>query len=236
MDRLSTGRVVLIRHAQASFGSGDYDNLSERGLQQAARLGAWLAEQDQTLVALMSGTMKRHAQTVAAIAAAFSERGATLPQCTLDSNWNEFDHAAVIRAYARTHPDDPQLLLARVGDDKRAMHGVLAAALHAWSRAELSDVPESWNEFSARVAQARARLVQETPDGTVIVVSSGGVIGRCAQAALGIDDAHTVALNLGLRNTGICEFRRGDGDWQMLTWNALPHFAGRDEREWVTYY
>ncbi|HEX6833556.1 MAG TPA: histidine phosphatase family protein [Rudaea sp.] len=233
---MSAGRVVLVRHAQASFGSSDYDRLSDHGLAQAARFGTWLADSDRGFLWLASGTMRRHEQTVAAVAHAFAHQGATLPQCRLDPDWNEFDHAAVIRAWAHAHPDEPILAAALAGHDKRAMHAVLAAALHAWTRGELRDLPETWDAFEARIDRARARLAREAPDGAALVISSGGAIARCAQAALGIDHERTVELNLGLRNTGVCEFRRDDDAWRLLAWNAVPHFSGRDERTWVTYY
>src|SRR3546814_13431010 len=35
--------IYLIRHGQASFGAGDYDKLSKRGVEQAAVLGQALA-------------------------------------------------------------------------------------------------------------------------------------------------------------------------------------------------
>lgn len=229
-------RIVAVRHAQASFGSGDYDRLSERGEQQALRLGAWLATQsDREFSSLTSGTLLRHAQTVAAIAQAYANNNISLPTCKADPDWNEFDHAAVIRAFAQTHPDDAHLAAAR-GGDKRAMFAVLAQALHAWSRDELQGVPESWSGFAERIARARLRLENRVLGGTALVITSGGVISRCAQAALGIDDNRTIGLNLGLRNTALCEFRRGDGIWQLLTWNTLPHFAGHDEASWMTYY
>jgi broad specificity phosphatase PhoE len=229
-------RVVLVRHAQASFGSGDYDRLSEHGMLQAQRLGAYLATQrDRHFVRLVSGSLHRHAQTVAAIEQAFANCNLSLPACAIDPDWNEFDHTAVIRAFAQLHPSDPNLISARAGD-KRAMFAVLSAALHAWSRDELQNVPETWNGFATRVARARSRLEHGDSSGIALVISSGGVISRCAQAALGIDDRRTVELNLGLRNTAIGEFRVIDTAWQMLTWNTLPHFAGSDEAAWVTYY
>ncbi len=69
-----------------------------------------------------------------------------------------------------------------------------------------------------------------------MVSSGGGVIARCAQAALGCDAARTVDLNLSLRNTAISEFRGQGESLRLLTWNALPHYAAPSMREWVTYY
>ena len=35
--------LIIVRHGQASFLSGNYDQLSERGALQSQRLGTWLA-------------------------------------------------------------------------------------------------------------------------------------------------------------------------------------------------
>ncbi len=231
-----SSRLWLVRHAQASFGSADYDELSPRGLQQAQRLAAWLvAHPDLQFAHVASGTLRRHAQTLTAIAQAFISAGRALPPATQNADWNEFDHDALIRAYAQRHADDP-LLIAAHGGNQRAAHALMNATLHAWADGELDDaVPETWIAFGARVARARAQL-DAAPRGRILVVSSGGPIARCAQAALGCDTARAVKLNLALRNTAVSEFRVNGGDWDLHIWNMLPHLAAPAERDYVTYY
>ena len=230
------GRLWLIRHAQASFGSANYDELSARGQQQAQRLASWLvAHPDLQFDHVTSGTLRRHAQTLSAIESAFAGGGRPLPATVQDADWNEFDHELVIHAYANAHLGEPIVEALRDGGH-RAIHALLAAALHAWAGGELDGaVPETWNDFGIRVARARARL-DAVSRGKVLVVSSGGPIARCAQAALGCNSARAVALNLALRNTAISEFRGAPDDWQMQIWNMLPHLSSPADREWVTYY
>jgi broad specificity phosphatase PhoE len=231
----TSGHVVLVRHAQASFGSTDYDRLSERGEQQAQRLAAWLvAHPELNFSHVAAGTLRRHAQTLAAIEAAFTHAQRALPALAQDADWNEFDHDALFRAYSARHAQDPLLVAAR--SDHRAAHALMRAVLHAWAHGELDeDIPESWNVFGARVAQARGRI-NGAASGRVLVVTSGGPIARCAQAALGCDDRRAVTLNLALRNTAVSEFRTRDADWELHIWNMLPHLAHPSDREHVTYY
>ena len=231
----SPGRVILVRHAQASFGSADYDRLSERGEQQAQRLAQWLvAHPELEFSHVAAGTLRRHAQTLAAIEAAFTRVRRALPALVQDADWNEFDHDALFRAYTARHASDP--LLTAAHSDPRAAHALMRAVLHAWAGGELDDaVPENWNVFGARVARARERLNGATRE-RVLVVSSGGPIARCAQAALGCDDRRAVTLNLALRNTAVSEFRTRDEDWELHTWNMLPHLSAPADREHVTYY
>lgn len=232
-----SSRLWLMRHAQASFGSANYDMLSERGEHQAQLLAAWLvADPDLGFAHVVAGTLRRHAQTLAPIEQVFAVAGRPLPAATLDPDWNEFDHEVIVRAWANLHADDPVLVAARTTPDRRAIHSLLAAALHAWAAGELdSAVPETWDAFGTRVERARARL-DAVPRGKILVVSSGGPITRCAQAALGCDAQRTVSLNLALRNTAVSEFRNDGSEWQMHIWNMLPHLSAPAERESVTYY
>jgi len=229
------GRVILVRHAQASFGSANYDQLSERGEQQAQRLAAWLvAHPELDFSHVAAGTLRRHAQTLAAIETAFQRVQRALPALTQDANWNEFDHEALFRAYVARHAADPLLTTAQA--DHRAAHALMRAVLRAWADGELDDdVPENWQTFGARVARARATLNGATR-GRVLVVSSGGPIARCAQAALGCDDRRAVTLNLALRNTAVSEFHIDADDWELHIWNMLPHLSAPADREHVTYY
>jgi len=231
----ASGRVILVRHAQASFGSADYDRLSERGEQQAQRLAAWLVAHPQLDFShVAAGTLRRHAQTLAAIETTFQRAPRALPALVQDANWNEFDHDALFRAYVTRHAEDPLLTAAR--SDQRAAHALMRAVLRAWADGELDgDVPETWAVFGARVARARVKL-DGAARGRILVVTSGGPIARCAQAALGCDDRRAVTLNLALRNTAVSEFRTHDDDWELHIWNMLPHLSAPADHEHVTYY
>ena len=62
------GNLYLVRHGQASFGAADYDNLSALGHRQSVRLGEYFAARELRFEAVLTGSLKRHAQTWAGIA------------------------------------------------------------------------------------------------------------------------------------------------------------------------
>jgi broad specificity phosphatase PhoE len=225
MQRAARPRARLIRHAQASWGAADYDCLSEMGVTQAQTLGRWLAtETAMSYTQVVRGSLRRHAHTLELIEAAFAAAGRELPTVRVDPDWNEFDHESVLRAYAAAHAHDPNVAAARAGDN-RALRAVLMAALQGWREGHFDDVAsETWLAFGHRVATARGRI--GSAHGTVLVVTSGGAIWRCAQAALGVDDQGLIDAKLSfLRNTSLCEFERSADRWRMLSWDDVPHLA-----------
>jgi len=224
--------LLLVRHGQASAGSADYDRLSERGEQQSLRLGQWLAGTGHAFDAVVVGNMRRHRQTFEAIAAGYAERGLPLPAPEFDGGLDEFDHHAVFDGFARAHPQHPAVLGSKQGG-LQALGAMIHAALSAWSEDRIADVPESWRAFGERVATAGERLAARGSQ-DVLVLTSGGVISRLAQATLGGSDRSAVDLNLSLRNSGLCEFHTRPYGLALGSWNALPHL--HDSRELWTYY
>ena len=62
------GTLYLVRHGQASFGAEDYDQLSALGRQQAVRLGEHWRARGLGFDAVITGTLRRHTQTLEGIA------------------------------------------------------------------------------------------------------------------------------------------------------------------------
>lgn len=224
--------LLLVRHGQASAGTDDYDRLSERGQQQCLRLGQWLASTGHTFDAVVTGTMRRHRQSYEAIACAYTERGLSLPAAELDGGLDEFDHHAVFTGFSLAHPQHAAVVGSHQGG-LLALGALIHAALSAWSEDRIADVPESWQAFGDRVLQASQRL-SERGNQNLLVLTSGGVISRLAQAALGASDRSAVDLNLSLRNSGMCEFHGRPYGLALGSWNALPHL--HDSRDLWTYY
>ena len=225
--------LMFVRHGQASAGSADYDKLSERGELQSQRLGRWLADSGHRFDAVLVGGMRRHRQTFEAIAQAYDQRGKALPAAQIDDDLNEFDHHAVFDGFIRDNPQHPAVL-ARSSGSLQALGAMIHAALGAWSEGRIADVPESWQAFGARAVAAGERMAAQAGAGDVLVLTSGGVISRLAQRALGAPDRTAIDLNLSLRNSGLCEFHARPYGLALGSWNALPHL--HDARELWTYY
>jgi broad specificity phosphatase PhoE len=232
--------ILVVRHAQATFASADYDRLSELGHRQAALLGEWLAAHDTPFAAVACGGMRRHRETLAAIEHALAQAGHPVVEARCIRGLDEFDHRDVLAVYTRRNPDDPVVRAANGApkDDVRAIYHFLRAALRSWARGELDDaVSEPWPVFKRRVEAAAGELVAIAREHErLLVVTSGGIMARLAAAALDVPDERAIDLNLSIRNSAISEFRAIDGALRLSSWNALPHLAAPERRAmWTSF-
>ncbi len=216
-------QALLIRHAQADWGGSRYDRLSDRGRRQAAQLGRWLAgSPDWRPQRLLCGPRRRHRDTVQAIRAAYRAAGIATPAVEVEPDWDDGDAEALLRAFRSTYPDAPELAYVAAGATAAQGRALLRVVFAAWRSGRLdADMPERWDAFAARVARARAALAAQ-PCAQVLVVSSAGAIARCAQAALRLDDAALVELNVRLANAALALFSIEENQWYLEAWNLQP--------------
>lgn len=220
------GTLYLVRHGQASFGTSDYDRLSPLGQQQCAALGAWMQARGLRFDGVIRGTLRRHAQSLDAIASGLPG----LPTATEWPGLNEYDSEALVRAL---HP--APLPPATSADGVRQHFRLLREALLRWMDGQLA--PEgmpSWAAFRDGVRGA-LDLVRQQHGGDVLLVSSGGPISTAVGEVLGVPPAGVVELNLRLRNSALSEFVMTPKRHALLSFNTLPHLDHPERAGWVTY-
>ncbi len=227
----SMGTLYLVRHGQASFGAADYDQLSELGQRQSERLGRYWAERGLRLDAVLTGTLRRHAQTWAGIA-----QGAGLHlEPLLWPCLNEYDSEAVIRAVLPCRRD------ATLGDPHtpegyRAHFRLLRDGLAQWMAGTVSPqgMP-SYTDFVHGITSALDHVRAEHAGKNVLIVSSGGPIATAVGHVLGLSPERTIDLNMRIRNSAVTEFLFGPKRHTMLTYNTLPHLDPMEFKDWITY-
>jgi broad specificity phosphatase PhoE len=228
--------LLLVRHGQASFGSDDYDRLSELGHEQSRRLGVWLQDHGRRPARVIGGGMRRHRETWAAIAEAWAGTTDALPEPEHDPALAEFDHHAVISGFLADNPDHPATRLLAGGQrpEPREVLDLLVASITRWSQGGAVGGGESWAGFRERAIAALQRIDANAGGGEVWVISSGGVISQLVRHALQAPDETAVRLNLSLRNSALTELKAHDGRWHLHSWNEVPHLS-QQSAMW-TYY
>lgn len=221
------GTLYLVRHGQASFGADDYDRLSARGEQQSARLGAYWRERGLRFDAVLCGTLRRHAQTLAGIAQGLG----AMPEPQLLPGLNEYNSQALISAIHPAplpRPDTPELY--------RQHFRLLCDALAQWMAGTISPqgMP-SWQDFCAGVHGALERVRQQHGGQQVLLVSSGGPISAAMGLVLSTPAEVTIALNMRIRNSAVTEFSISPKRLMLQTFNDLAHLEGPQYADWVTH-
>lgn len=219
--------LYLVRHAQPDF-AGHYDSVTELGLRQSAWLGEHFSTRGLRFARVACGSLQRQAQTLEAALG----RLPGAPPPLVDPRFNEYDAASVLSAF---HCGDERAL--RATGDRRGYFTAVRSALQAWSRQdEAPPGQESWRAFGERVsAGADAICAGLEASDAVLVVTSGGVIGRLVAETLGAGAEAAIQLNLQTRNTGITEMIRGRSVARLVSFNAIPHLERPDRTHAVTH-
>ena len=184
--------IYLIRHGQASFGSDDYDRLSELGRRQASVLSDYLHQCGIVFDAVYSGDLLRQKET-ARLACEAQPREMKL---RVDPRFNEIDNDAqlkylvpeVIKTNKRV-----QELMARGLKASKDYQKVIEAVFNYWVSPECDEPRlQSWDEYSREVRQALGDVIQQQGSGkTVGIFTSGGTIATAVAQVLGLTGAQT---------------------------------------------
>eukprot|EP01030_Chromulinospumella_sphaerica_P019174 gene19174-19056_t len=171
------GTLYLVRHGQASFGAADYDQLSPLGRQQAVHLGEHWRSRGMRFDAVITGTLRRHTQTLEGIAEGLQ----TQPEVLQLPGLNEYDSHALISAI---HPQP--LGPADTPERYRAHFRILCDALAQWMAGVISPqgMP-TWDEFAGGVRAALDHVRHHHAGQNVLLVSSGGPISTAVGEVLG---------------------------------------------------
>ncbi|HEX8205165.1 MAG TPA: histidine phosphatase family protein [Solirubrobacteraceae bacterium] len=220
--------ILLVRHAQASFGGENYDVLSDHGAVQTKALVADLKEREVAIDRIVSGSLERQKDTAGPIAEML---GLDL---AIDARWDEYVTRDIL-----THHSDEQVSEERQPRDdappvsSRDFQAILERALHAWIEAgEGGPADEPYTAFAGRVEAALRELAENLGSGeTALVCTSGGPISAACSALLRVPAATFVSFNRVTINTGVTKIVHGRGGTSLVSFNEHAHLAAED----VTY-
>ena len=184
--------IYLIRHGQASFGSDDYDQLSELGYRQADVLGEYLASTGVRFDAVYSGELLRQKET-ARMACAPQREAMDLQ---IDPRFNEIDNDAQLKYLVPEIIKTNKLvqdLMERGLKDSKDYQKVIDAVFNYWVSPECTETRiQSWEDYSGNVRAALRDVMLEQGGGkTIGIFTSGGTIATAVAQVLGLSGAQT---------------------------------------------
>jgi len=241
------GHIYLVRHGQASFGSANYDQLSELGFEQSRLLGQWFANCRQTFQRVVTGGMERHRQTADTCLAQLPRTALADTDWLTDDGFAEFDHEEVIVRHCPEFADREafQRLLAERGRDSspnQVLQQLVRSAMQRWmSGWHDDDYTETWPAFRHRCVAALERLNDEPApqEGqgrhSTIVFTSGGTIATLMQHILGLQDFQVLDMSWSLANCAVTKLQHRPGQINVSYLNNYAHLEWLGEAGAVTY-
>ena len=226
--------LILVRHGQATPFEQDTDQLSPLGARQAQAVGEFLTDLHPTHV--LHGPMVRQRKT-----AEMAGQGRDWPAFTLDARLAEFDGDGLVNTLApelagqdtefarlvgvfREHRDSP----GRNSHFQRMLEHLAAA----WQEGRvLHGNVEPWTEFRKRVQNALTEILALPSGSTVLVFTSGGVIGVITALSLDAPDASALKLNWRVKNGSITRLTFGAGRIALDSFNNEAHLP-KPLRSW----
>jgi broad specificity phosphatase PhoE len=226
-------QLVIVRHGQAAAFSADSDRLTELGERQSAVLGEYLAARKVEFDEVLIGGLRRHAQTEAQVAAAYSRAGLPWAAAQRLPGWNEYDAGAIMQGLGEALRDRDASFRKLVEDyqaaagtpqQNRYFQRMFEALMARWTAGDVqADGVESFEAFHARVSDAFDAILQGEGSRRVVVFSSGGPIGVTVQRALRAPKPVALELNWRVRNTSLTEYVFGRERLSLDLFNGTPH-------------
>ena len=240
--------IYLIRHGQASFGSADYDQLSEKGSKQAVIFGQFWRS-SVVPHKFYSGDLLRHGQTLKGFTEGY--QGQETPMI-IHSGFNEFDHVDILTNYNKEWKNFAAMSAAvnKLNDPNKTFQKEFANALNRWVSGDFdSEYQESWSKFKRRCIRALQDIIKQElansrkfvnnlsetkTSKNILVFTSGGTISAIVQHILQLSDHHALQINQQSRNTSVTKLLFSE---DMLSVDYLNNYNHLEQAgdNWITF-
>lgn len=236
-------RVLLVRHAQASFLERNYDKLSALGETQARLLGEYWTRQSIVFDRVWSGPRNRQRDTARIVGEAYRIAGVRFAEPVVMQEFDEYEGDSVLQkslpslltSDSRIRELHREFQTSSNTDDRfKNFQRVFESVIKKWVAGEISppDV-EAWPEFCARVNRGLSIVLNSGNRGQQIAIfCSSGPIGVAVQRALNLSSENTLRVVWMSRNCSYSEFLCSGDRFTLSAFNAFPHL---DNASLLTY-
>ena len=228
--------IYLIRHGQASFGTDNYDQLSPVGREQSAILGSYFAALGEPIHSIYTGSLQRQRETAQLVAAALAPNA---PPLTVEPAFDEYESESILHAFAAslTPAQRDEAGWPGLHTDRRRFQFFLERAARAWVEARIvADGMLPWRDFHGRIIAAIEQIMRTEGRGkTLLVSTSGGVIGTIVAHVLGLANHIGIELNWAVHNASITRLIYNADKMSLSMFNGLPHLDQEGRRQLITY-
>ena len=226
-------KLIFFRHAQASFGTDNYDVLSEKGIEQTILLGKHLVAKKFKFDKVFVGPLQRQQHTFNIVKEIYDKNNLPMPTPILVDGLKEHvGHTALDKILPQLQETDTYIkeMIAKAKlNPKRARANrllIFQYFMNEWVEGKIEvEGVVAWKQFRENVRAGLATILQNTESGeTNAAFTSGGTISSIAAESLKIMDEKVVAsLNFSIRNTSYSSFFYSKGNFNLFALNELPH-------------
>lgn len=236
-------RLVLVRHAQASFFSKNYDQLSPLGERQARLLGEFWDRRGVTFDEVLTGPRERHRRSALLVEQLLHPSGMGGPRIEVRP---EFDEHAVDQLIREESLDSllsqqPQLQelvtayrAARQPEQiQRSFQHLFEAVCHLWCQgAPGTEGITPWSDFHTRVGQGLTDLLERSDQSrNIVLFTSVGNVTSILCHVLRCSTQQALELGWRLKNCSLTEFIFSGSRITLDHFNGVPHLT--DPTTWT---
>lgn len=236
-------RLLLVRHAQASFLEQTYDKLSVGGETQARLLGEFWTRHELIFDRVCCGPRVRQKDTATIVATAYGKMKLAFPDLIVMPEFDEYQGEAVLEQSLSSLLESDREISSLHGafqastdsqSRRRTFQKLFEAVIGKWAEGHIpSNGVESWGDFSSRVNGGLTKLLGGgSPNERVAIFTSGGPIGLAVQRALDLSAKNALRVSWMAQNASFSEFLYSSDRFTMSTFNSVPHL---DDPSMQTY-
>ncbi len=231
-------RLLYFRHAQASYGKQDYDQLSSLGFRQSEILGEFLVEKRIHFDHIYVGPLKRQRQTIEKILDVFRKKGHQLPDPVEVKELEEHKGPSILKACMDQIKDEDDVI--RKWDEERLENPdlniknglrIFDRAMELWATGAFNHLQPAnyltWKEFREQVNHGYESILEKHRSergATIGLFTSGGTISATMGRVLGIaEERDVIRLNGIVQNTSISEILFSEYKETLKSFNEVSH-------------
>jgi broad specificity phosphatase PhoE len=233
--------LYVVRHAQASFFTQNYDQLSRKGVEQSRLLGRYWVENEVEIGEVYAGSLSRQLQTAQAVGEIFRRAGKPWPGMQVLDGLNEYgagnvmEHLRAELVEQHEHVRRLSEAFERATEDReryRTFHLLLEALMRFYIAGDYrSRGFESWRQFHDRVSSSLAHIRSQPGRGRrVAVFTSGGPVGVSVQTTLQAPEQQAGELNWRVYNASVTTFTFRADRISLDQFNSIAHLTTEELR------
>jgi broad specificity phosphatase PhoE len=229
-------KLILVRHAQASLGLENYDELSYIGMSQAELLGEYLYKHKSNKNVIISGTLKRHVQTLQPLIEHFAiQNNEDFENLILmeTKDLNEFSEDLWKRIVFELNKTDSNFatyyshfLKSKEKDfkfKKQFFYKMMEMVIKKWIEDD-SYGDDNYQIFRARIVNTIKSIIElSSKDKTIYIFSSAGPISIILNYLLNCPNDSDLDWMYSLYNTSISIFYKNKDRFIPIEINTIPH-------------